>query len=140
MQKTLFALLISTAGLAAMAQQTPYATINAVEGLVTVTTGNELSNATSGMTLPRGAQVLSTSSGKATIVFANGCSATVQPGQTLLIEEAACATFVAQSGGTGAAAGGGLLTPTNLAIGALGLGVLYDQTRDTPTRIPASGS
>lgn len=139
MKKILLAFLVSSAGLPAMAQQGPYATINAVEGLVTVTSGNELSNATSGMTLPRGAQVLSTSSGKATIVFANGCSATVQPGQTLLIDEAACAVFVAQAGAPGAT-GGGLLTPTNLAIGALGLGVLYNQTRDTPARVPVSGS
>lgn len=129
MKKTLLALLIASAAGTVLAQQAPapYATIKSVEGLVTVTSGNQLSNATANMPLQQGAQVLSTSSGTATVVFGSGCTVTVQPGQSLLIQETACTAFLAQGGG--AAATPGLFTPTNLVLGAAGLGLLYDQTR-----------
>jgi len=129
MKKTLFALLLASAAGATLAQQAPYATIKSVEGLVTITSGNQLSNATADMPLPRGAQVLSTSSGVATVVFSNGCEVTLRAGQSLLIEETACAIFLAEGGGA-VVAGAGLLTPTTVALtSVLGLGTLYDRNR-----------
>jgi hypothetical protein len=143
MKHTLLALFIASAAGASMAQQGAYATIKSVEGLVTITSGNQLSNATKDMPLPRGAQVLSTSSGVATVVFSNGCEVTLKPGQSLLIEETACAIFLAQGGGAVAVAGLGLLTPTTVALtSVLGLGTLYDQNQGRPAvvRPPVSGS
>jgi len=127
MKTPLLALLLATSAGLALAQQDPYATVKSVEGLVTVTSGNQLSNATANMALPQGAQVLSTASGKATVVFASGCTVTVNPGQTLLIEETACTAFLAAN--PPAAAGLGGITTTQMVVGAAGLGVLYEGTR-----------
>jgi hypothetical protein len=126
MKTPLLALLLATSAGVALAQQAPYATIKSVEGLVTVTSGNQLSNATANMNLSQGAQVLSTASGKATVVFGSGCTVTVNPGQTLLIEETACTAFLAAN--PPAAAGAGIST-TQVLVGAAGLGVLYEATR-----------
>ncbi len=126
MKSPLFALLLATSAGLALAQQGAYATITAVEGLVTVTSGNQLSNATANMALPQGAQVLSTASGKATVVFASGCTVTLNPGQMLQIEETACTAFLAANP---PAAGGFGISGTQAAIGAAGLGVLYETTR-----------
>ena len=102
----------------AMAQETPYATIVDVDGLVTVTTNNQLSNAVKDMPLTRGGQILATGSGSATVSFSNGCKVSLKPGDTLLVEETACETFVASSGSSS------LLTPTVAGLAGLGLGAL----------------
>jgi hypothetical protein len=126
MKYTLLVIVAATAASGAWAQQQPYATIKSVEGLVTVTSGNQLTNATSNMPLQQGAQVLSTSSGKATVQFASGCTAVIQGGQSLQVQETACTAFVASNP---APAAGGMSTPTKWLLGAAGLGLLYDQTR-----------
>lgn len=128
MKKLLVALLVASAAGSVMAQQqAPYATIKSVEGLVTVTSNNQLTNATANMALPQGADVLSTSSGKATVEFASGCTVTVQGGQSLQIQETACTAFLAAN--PGAAGATGMATSTKVLLGAAGLGLLYDRTR-----------
>lgn len=143
MKTSLVALVVASAASTAFAQQAPYAVIKSVEGLVTVTTNNQLTNASANMPLQQGAEVLSTSSGKATIQFSSGCTVTIQGGQSLPVSETACTQFLAANPGAGAGAGAGgagLSTPTKLLIGAAGLGVLYNQTRGgttTPAPAPA---
>ncbi|MFP8781193.1 hypothetical protein [Hydrogenophaga sp. RWCD_12] len=138
MKTSLVALVVASAASIAVAQQAPYAVIKSVEGLVTVTSNNQLTNASANMPLQQGAEVLSTSNGKATIQFASGCTVTIQGGQSLPVSEAACTQFLAANPGAGAGAGGaGLSTPTKLLIGAAGLGVLYNQTRGGTTPAPA---
>lgn len=130
MKKLLVAMLVASAAGSVMAQQqkpAPYATIKSVEGLVTVTSNNQLTNATANMTLAQGADVLSTTSGKATVEFASGCTVTVQGGQTLKIQETACTAFLAAN--PGAAGATGMATSTKVLLSAAGLGLLYDQTR-----------
>lgn len=131
MKKLLVAMLVASAAGSVMAQQqpAPYATIKSVEGLVTVTSNNQLTNATANMTLPQGADVLSTSSGKATVQFASGCTVTIQGGQTLQIQETACTAFLAANPGAAGAGATGMATSTKVLLGAAGLGLLYDQTR-----------
>ena len=130
MKTSLVALVVAASASAAVAQQQPYATVKSVEGLVTVTSNNQLTNASANMPLPQGAQLLSTSSGKATVQFASGCTVTVQGGQSLQIQESACTAFLAANpGAAGAGTATGLSTPAQWALGAAGLGLLYDQTR-----------
>jgi hypothetical protein len=130
MKTSFVALVVAAAAGAAFAQQQPYATIKSVEGLVTVTSNNQLTNASANMPLPQGSQVLSTSSGKATVQFASGCTVTIQGGQTLQIQETACTAFLAANpGAAGAGGAAGLSAPAQWALGAVGLGLLYDQTR-----------
>ena len=69
MKTSLVALVVASAASIAVAQQAPYAVIKSVEGLVTVTSNNQLTNASANMPLQQGAEVLSTSNGKATIQF-----------------------------------------------------------------------
>ena len=113
-----FAAFMLLNGTVAMAQETPYATIVDVDGLVTVTMNNQLSNAVKDMSLTRGGQVLATSSGSATVSFSNGCKVSLKPGDTLLVEETACEAFVASSGSSS------LLAPTVAGLAGLGLGAL----------------
>lgn len=135
MKTSLVALVVASVAGSAMAQQAPYATIKSVEGLVTVTANNQLTNASANMPLPQGAEVLSTSTSKVTIQFASGCTVTISGGQSLAIQESACTAFLAANPGAGAGAGGGagMSTTTKLLIGAAGLGLLYDQTRGSNT-------
>jgi hypothetical protein len=130
MKITFFALLLASAAGAAWAQKAPepYATIKGVEGLVTVTTDNQLSNALRGTDLAKGAQVMATATGRVTIVFSNGCRVTLEPGQSLLVDEEACSAFLAQN----TPAVGPVSAPVLLGAGALTLGVI--------TRSSSSGS
>lgn len=128
MKKLLVTFLVASAAGSVMAQQqAPYATVKSVEGLVTVTSNNQLTNATANMALPQGADMLSTSSSKATVQFASGCTVTIQGGQSLQIQETACTAFLAAN--PGAAGVTGMATSTKVLLGAGGLGVLYDRTR-----------
>lgn len=105
----------------------PYARIISVDGLVTVTSGNQLSNATSGMSLSQGAQVLTTGNGTVTIQFANGCTATLRPGQSLAVQESECARFLAMAATPAAPAIGGA-TVVQVLLGVAGLGLLINAT------------
>lgn len=135
MKKQLLSILMMASVGSAVAQGA-YATIVDVEGLVTVTTNNQLSNAVKGMPLVKGGQVLATGSGAVTIVFSNGCKASLKPGQSLPIDEAACATFVASNSPTGFAS----LSPTTLGLlGVGGLALLAARNNNAATpAIPAA--
>lgn len=125
MKKLAFALALTAAATTAMAQSG--ASLTSVEGLVTVTTGNQLVNATPNMPLPANARVLTTANGKATIKFASGCVANLAGGQSMVVSEQACQAFVAGAGGAGApgAGGGGSFISNNaLLLGGAGVGLL----------------
>lgn len=149
MKKTALAFLAVTASTMTLAQgnaEQPYARITDLEGLVTVTTGNQLSNAAKNMALPKGSQVLSTGNGVATIQFANGCKVTLRAGESLMVEENECAAFLAKGGGAPATA----FNARNVALGIGGAALLYNASRnrnnDQPTIVlpeppqPISGS
>lgn len=119
----------------AQAQPAPYAKIVEVEGLVTVTTNNQLSNAVKDMPLEQGGQVLTTSSGSATVEFAGGCKVSLQPGQQLLVEETACRAFLASAP---AAAPSSLISPTVALLGAGGLAVLATRGGGATPATPAT--
>ena len=127
MKTHLLAALLLVCGGAAMAQAqpAPYAKIVEVDGLVTVTTNNQLSNAVKDMPLVRGGQVLTTGSGTATVEFADGCKVSLQPGQSLLIEGTACRAFLAAAP---AAAPASLFTPTTVLLGVGSLALLAAAT------------
>ena len=125
MKKLAFALALTAAATTAMAQSG--ASLTSVEGLVTVTTGNQLVNATPDMPLPANSRVLTTANGKATIKFASGCVANLAGGQSMVVSEQACQAFVAGAGGAGApgAGGGGSFISNNaLLLGGAGVGLL----------------
>ena len=125
MKKLAFALALTAAATTAMAQSG--ASLTSVEGLVTVTTGNQLVNATPNMPLPANSRVLTTANGKATIKFASGCVANLAGGQSMVVSEQACQAFVAGAGGAGApgAGGGGSFISNNaLLLGGAGVGLL----------------
>lgn len=125
MKNQVFAAILLLTGSVAMAQETPYATIVEVDGLVTVTTNNQLSNAVKDMPLTKGGQILATGSGSATVSFSNGCKVSLKPGDTLLVEETACQAFVASSGSSS------LITPTVAGLAVLGVGALVARNTGT---------
>lgn len=140
MKNQVLAALLLLTGSVAIAQETPYATIVEVDGLVTVTTNNQLSNAVKDMPITRGGQVTATGSGSATIAFSNGCRASLQPGQTLVIEETACATFVAAGGGGAATTA---LSPTTIGLlsaGGLALLAANNASPATPATPATPGT
>jgi hypothetical protein len=84
------------------------ATVTSVNGLVTMSSGNQLVNVTPGMPLPTGGQLLTSGSGSVTVQFASGCTAILAPGQSMPVTEAACQQNVAaRAGGSGAGGGAG---------------------------------
>lgn len=125
MKKLALSLIVLAASGAAFAQ----ATASGVQGLVTATTGNQLTNVTSGMTIPAGSVVSATGNGSATLSMP-GCTASLGPGQSMTITQQGCQSFVAGAGGAGAGAGAGgasgtFFTPTNnVLLGAAGVGLL----------------
>ena len=128
MKKIAFALAL-TAAASAMAQSGP--SLTSVEGLVTVTTGSQLVNATPNMPLAPNSRVLTTANGKATIKFPSGCVANLSGGQSMTVSEAACQQFVAAAGGAGAGAGGGagsgiggFVANNSLLLGGASVGLL----------------
>lgn len=124
MKKLAFALALTAAATTAMAQSG--ATLTSVEGLVTVTTGNQLVNATPNMNVPANSRVLTTATGKTTIRFASGCVANLAGGQSMVVSETACAAFVAGAGGGAGApgAGGSFISNNALLLGGAGVGLL----------------
>jgi Flp pilus assembly protein TadG len=138
MKNQLLATILLLSGGAAMAQAQaqpePYAKIVEVEGLVTVTTNNQLSNAVKDMPLVKGGQVLTTGSGTATVGFSNGCQVTLAPGQTLLVEEEACKVFVASSPPSS------LITPALVLLGAGSLAVLAVRNANAATPAVPGGA
>jgi hypothetical protein len=122
MKKLVFALALTAAAASAMAQSG--ASLTAVEGLVTVTTGDQLVNATPNMPLAPNSRVLTTANGKATIKFANGCVANLSGGQSMTVSEPACAAFVAAAGGGAGGGIGGFVSNNALLLGGASVGLL----------------
>lgn len=129
MKKHVLALLAVAATGSVMAQAQPAATIINAQGMSTVSVGNKLVNATSGMKLAQGAQLLTTATSSMTVDFAGACTATIKSGQSLNVNLADCKSFVAQqvavkknlsSMGSGSAAGGveGFAAATGLSTSA----------------------
>ena len=112
MKKLALALAITAIAGSAFAQAG--ATVTSVNGLVTMSSGNQLVNVTPGMPLPTGGQLLTSGSGSVTVQFASGCTAILAPGQSMPVTEAACAQNVAaRAGGSGAGGGGGVFAGGN---------------------------
>lgn len=129
MKHLAIALALTAAAGTAFAQS---ATITTVEGLVTVTSGNQLVNAAPNMPLASDALVMTTTNSKATVKFASGCVANLAGGQSIAANEDACRAFVLAQG-TGGGTGGtilGMSTPLAVGGGVLGLGLLYQATKD----------
>ncbi|MDP3887533.1 hypothetical protein [Hydrogenophaga sp.] len=129
MKQLAIALALTAAAGSAFAQA---ATITAVEGLVTVSSGNQLVNATPNMPLASDARVLATANGKATVTFASGCVANLSGGQSISANEDACRAFVLAQQGSG-----GIFTPVNIGIGAgIGLAVAYNVHQNRKNNTP----
>ena len=102
------------------------ATVTSVNGLVTMSSGNQLVNVTPGMPLPTGGQLLTSGSGSVTVQFANGCTAILAPGQSMPVTEAACAQNVASraAGGAGGSGGGVFAGGNGLLLAGGGVAAL----------------
>lgn len=107
----------------------PYARVVSLEGLVTVTTANRMANASNGMELVKGAQVLTSGNGNVTIRFSNGCTATLRPGQSMEVQESQCALLLARAQSVPTTAGGvdPLRNPFMLGWGAVGAAIILNQ-------------
>ena len=135
------AALVAVSG-SALAESAPYAKVASVNGLVTVSAKNQMTNVKAGMALAQGSQVLASSTGAANIVFANGCAVFLKPGQAMSVSESECSAINAQctsvgvassaaTGGFGEAAAGLGLTTAQIAIlAAVGVGAVYTITKD----------
>ena len=128
MKSQLLALSLVVAAGAAMAQNTPYATIDAVSGAVTVSGKDSVVSATRGMELKQGSNVVTSNAGTVTVKFSNGCTATLKPGQMLLVQESECAALLANSGGAPAATGG-MTVPQMVGLGIAGGVVINELTK-----------
>lgn len=100
------------------------ATVTSVNGLVTMSSGNQLVNVTPGMPLPIGGQLLTSGSGSVTVQFASGCTAILAPGQSMPVTEAACAQNVAARGAGGGAGGGVFAGGNGLLLAGGGVAAL----------------
>lgn len=129
-------------------------TVVSVDGLVTIGSGNVLSNIDANTkTLPEGGQLQVAEGAKITVSFPSGCTATLVAGQTMSLTDQVCQTLAKAKLPAG---GGGIfarmLTPINVGLGVGSLGLLrYVANRnddpETPTVVlpvtpqpPASGS
>lgn len=123
MKHLAIALALTAASGATFAQ----AVVSGVTGLVTATSGNQLFNVTNGMTLPEGAQLQLTTGATATVSFPGGCMASLGSGQSMVLTQATCQTMAAAGGGSTIL---GMSTPLAVGGGVLGLGLLYQATKD----------
>ena len=124
MKKLALALAITAIAGSAFAQAG--ATVTSVNGLVTMSSGNQLVNVTPGMPLPTGGQLLTSGSGSVTVQFASGCTAILAPGQSMPVTEAACAQNVASraAGGAGGSGGGVFAGGNGLLLAGGGVAAL----------------
>lgn len=127
MKSQLLTLALVAAAGAAMAQNTPYATVDAVSGAVTVSGKDSVVSATRGMELKQGSNVVTSNAGTVTVKFSNGCTVTLKPGQMLLVQESECAALLANSGAP--AGTGGLTVPQMVGLGIGGGVVIYELTK-----------
>ena len=121
-------LVLSLAVLAVSSTAFAQATASGVSGLVTATSGNQLINVTSGMTVPAGAVVSATGNGSVTLSMP-GCVATLGPGQSMAVNPAACQQFLAAGGGAGTGSGGAGTFFVLLGINAPGSHIYASNTK-----------
>lgn len=119
MIRTFFPVALALVAGSALAQDKPYAVVQDVSGIVTVSNESQKVSAADQMALKEGQEVLVGSAGGATVVFRDGCTAKLRPGQKLLVKESECKAFVAANSGAGA-----VTTATNSGVGpAIAIGV-----------------
>lgn len=117
---------------AAMAQAKPYAKVEALNGAATVSANSQNTAATLGMALAEGSQVMVGSAGMAKITFANGCTVTLNAGESMNVTESECSAILARRAGL-PVAGGSNATAVAVLNTALVVAVVYDMTRnDSP--------
>lgn len=69
-----------------------------VEGLVTVSQGNQLANALNNAPLVKDSRIITTSSGRVKLVFNNGCEIVLQPNRLLVVDDGRnCAALLASA-------------------------------------------
>lgn len=138
---TLVFMLIAGAASAQTAPAQPIATIVDTEGLVTIGLNDTMRNASDGMSLMEGANVIVSTTGGSTvdILFNSGCRVTLQPGQVFNVSDANCRSLVAARAGSSPVAGGGRsvgggVFSNNVALMgsvALGLGIAVAGNRQS---------
>ena len=122
MKKIAVFLLAASAALSVWAQPKVVGKLNNVQGLVTVSAGDQLANAVSGAPLIVGNRIITTSSGAVTLSFDNGCDVTLKANESITVQEGRdCAALLASVSPVGApvavAAGGSSLLPGLIATG-----------------------
>ncbi len=129
MKKQLLALSFMLVAGAVAAQTAPaqaVAKISSTQGLVTIGYRDTLSNAAVDMRLFEGAQVMTTSTGIAEIVFDSGCRVTLNPGEVFNVSESNCKALLASRGaGAVPVAGATGVSPIVIGGGVLvGIGII----------------
>lgn len=120
MKKLLSALVVTLAFGSAVAQSKkdePIAKIIELDGLVTVADQNQLVNGSLNLPLFKGARVLTTSTGVATVEFDNGCRVKLKPNESLTVDENECKALLLASGAAAPLTGGQIA----MRVGAVGL-------------------
>ncbi len=145
MKRVAISLLAATAFVSTWAQTAPSAVgqLQSVQGLVTVSSGDQLVNGANGVSVFEGSRIVTTSSGGATVVLSGGCSITLAPNQSLLVQAGqSCAALIAsvQSvggsvppavvAGGGAGGGAGMLVAGGVGLGIVALAVRNDNRND----------
>ncbi len=105
-----------------------------VQGLVTVSSGNQLINATQGAALVVGNRIITTSSGGATLDFDNGCNITLKANESITVRDTTdCKALLASvspvggaAPGTAVAAGGGSAGPWVIGAGAVAIALIVN--------------
>lgn len=88
MKKFAIAFLTTVVALSAWAQdQKTVGKLANVTGLVTISRGGQLANATNGGPLVVGSRIISTSTGGATLKFDNGCDVTLKANESFTVSE-----------------------------------------------------
>jgi hypothetical protein len=130
MKKILIALLAAVTAVSVWAQEPKViGKIVNVAGLVTVTRGDSLVNATNDAPLMADSRIVTTGSGKATLQFDNGCDITLENNQSITVKDGqTCTALWAAVNSNGAqvatavAAGSSNLVPGLILVaGAIGV-------------------
>jgi hypothetical protein len=112
---SVFVLLFSLGSAHAQAKDESVARLVEVDGLVTVTTGNQLVNGVVDSKLLKGSRVVTSSAAGATIEYRSGCRIRLAANESLTVDEDdCCAALFAVVPIAPAVAGAGVLTPALL--------------------------
>lgn len=135
MKKMFMSVIVALLAATSWSQQAPTAAANGnnaqelakiveIEGLVTVTTGNQLVNAANDMRLRRGARIATTTGATTTLEFRNGCRIRIKANETYTVDDEDCcgALFaIVPLAPLAAAAGVAVSTPLLLTGGVVGV-------------------